>query len=180
MERYVIDCCSLINLYTGWNALTELQSLQNECYVCDAVIAEAQYTRDIGPDGKLLLVPLDLGSLVDAGLLLQVKPESERELQDYVDRAVELDDGEAQALAIAKNRSFTLVTDERKASRIARSPGVEVNTVSTVHILRQWADISPKNAARLPEILKRIAILARFVPTPESTDYAWWKANSGA
>jgi hypothetical protein len=67
-----------------------------------------------------------------------------------------------------------LLTDDRKAIRLASRPDVAVATISTVDVLRVWAALSPENAMRLGEILRRIENLARFSPRKDSPDYRWW------
>lgn len=173
MNDQVIDCCSLINLYTGLKGLAPLSDLDVAWYVCEAVVAESEYTREFDEAAGTTLVPIELGPAIDAEILRPVRPESEQELSDYVDFATEVDDGEAQALAIAKNRGFALLTDDRKAAALAAEVGV--NTVSTANVLRAWGDLSLVNKEKLPEIVRRITTLARFVPPADSPDYEWWR-----
>lgn len=174
MNEQVIDCCSLINLHTGLRGLGALNGLARKWYVCDAVLAESQYTREFGGDGVPMQVPLTLTPDLDAQVLHRVRPESEQELSDYVDFAADVDDGEAQALAIAKNRGFVLLTDDNKAQRLAAEVGVR--TTTTVSVLRDWGELSGDNKSQLPEIVQRITVLARFAPATDSADYEWWKA----
>ena len=178
MDDHIIDCCSLINLYTGWCGLAELRDLRRIWHVGEAVLKETEYTREYGPDGVPVLVPLDIQELARVGLLLPERPETELEIDDYVNFACEVDDGEAQALAIAKHRGFVLLTDDRKATRIAERPDVGVRITSTPKILQEWAQLDVKNEARLPEVIGRISALAKFRPHVESADCEWWKRYS--
>ncbi len=176
IQGRIIDCCSLINLYTGWGGLSELPAIGWQWHLCEAVMKEAEHTREYGEGGLPVFVPLDIGQLVAKGMLKRVVPGTESELADYIDFASEVDDGEAQALAIAKHRGYTLLTDDRKAIRLAASPDVAVTTMSTAEVLRVWAGLAPANVARLGEIIDRIENLARFTPRQDSPDYAWWRA----
>lgn len=99
------------------------------------------------------MVPLDMHALTQLGLWLPARPETEQEIEDYVNFANEVDDGEAQALAIAKHRSFMLVTDDRKAVKVAQRPDVAVRTTSTPNILQSWGQMDPGNEARLHEVV---------------------------
>lgn len=171
----IIDCCSLINLYAGWGGLSEVKALGHIWYVAEAVLSEAQFVGQFQPDGAIERVPIDFAALQKSHLVASVKPESDAEKSDYVDFSTELDDGEAQSLAIAKHRSFTLLTDDRKAIRIAQSPEVNVSVLTTPQILRQWSALNPANATRVPEILSRIQTLARFSPRRDSPDAEWWQ-----
>lgn len=177
MNEGVIDCCSLLNLYAGWRDLSPLQDIGGTWYVCDAVIRETQYVRELDDAGVIKEVPVDLTTALSAGLIKQAHPESEAELEDYVSFAVDLDDGEAQALALAKNRGLILLTDDRKATKLAGISGTR--TITTATVMRQWSEQAPKFAARLPEALQRITLLARFLPPANSPDYKWWVQNSG-
>lgn len=175
MDDHIIDCCSLLNLYTGWRGLEELRELRRTWYVCDAVLNEAEYTREYGADGVPVLIPLDMKGLTQSGLLQATRPETEAEIDDFVGFACEVDDGEAQALAIAKNRGFVLLTDDRKAARIAQRPDVAVRVTSTAKILQAWAKLDTSNEPRLRNVIERISALARFSPRIDSPDYPWWK-----
>ncbi len=175
MHDNVIDCCSLINLFTGWGGLAELAVLERNWHVCDAVLGEAEYTRDYGPDGAVQWIPLELGPFTQQGILIPAHPDSEGEIQDYVEFASEVDDGEAQALAIAKNRGYALLTDDHKAAKIAQRADVAVEVISTPTVLRWWAARDTANDARLREVVRRISLLARFNPRVDSPDYDWWR-----
>jgi hypothetical protein len=176
MAGHIIDCCSLLNLYTGWGRLAELRALKRTWHVCQAVLDEAEYTREYGADGTPVLVPLRMSEVNRDAVLLPACIATDAEMQDYVNFANELDDGEAQALSIAKHRGFVLLSDDRKAMSVARRADVAVPTTSTPEVLRAWAQLEPQNAARLVEIVRRITVLARFRPRADSADYPWWNA----
>jgi predicted nucleic acid-binding protein len=176
-DQRIIDCCSLLNLYAGWGGLRELAVFGDHWHVGEAVLGEAQYVWQFGPEGARSQVPIDLQPLVDEGLLNWVKPESEAEFESYVEFASDLDDGEAEAMAIAKHRGFILLTDERKALQIAQRADVGVTTATTAQILRSWVADSGANAARLAEVLRNIEERARFRPRQRTPDGEWWEQN---
>jgi predicted nucleic acid-binding protein len=175
MGDHIIDCCSLLNLYTGWAGLNELIELKKDWLICDAVVNETEYTREFTKEGAFVKSILDLKPPLQAGLLRVVRSETDAELQDYVNFALEIDDGEAQALAIAKNRGYVLLTDDRRAIKLAGRIDIAVQTTSTITILQQWAKLRPENEARLYEVIRRISVLARFSPRSRSADYDWWE-----
>ncbi|MDT8427948.1 MAG: hypothetical protein RQ757_04195 [Pseudomonadales bacterium] len=177
IQGRIIDCCSLINLHTGWGGLSELSTIGWKWHLCEAVMREAEHTREFGEDGSTVVVPLDMGQLVDNAVMGLVAPVSDEEMTDYLDFACEVDDGEAQALAIAKCRGYTLLTDDRKAMRLAARPDVNVATISTAEVLRVWASLDVAYVARLAEVIRRIEDLARFAPRKDSPDYAWWVSS---
>ncbi len=177
MPDRIIDCCAFLNLYAGWGGLEELRALPYTCYICEAVYNESEFTREYGAGGVLVDVRLELNPLVDSQLLKVVRPETDTELTDYVDFAQEVDDGEAQALAIAKHRRYLLLTDDRKAASIAARPDVAVATITTVGVLQEWQQHNHIDARALQQVMQRISVLARFAPPRNTADWLWWLAQ---
>jgi predicted nucleic acid-binding protein len=176
---HILDCCSLLNLYTGWAGLEELRELKTKWHICDAVYTETEYSREYDAVGDKIVVPLDIGKAAQSGSLRTVRPETDAEFEDYVSFAMEIDDGEAQAIAIAKHRNFILLTDDRRAARFAARSDIAVRTTSTPNVLNKWAGLSVRNEARLYEIIPRIADLAKYSPTTDSPLYLWWQKYVG-
>lgn len=177
MSGRILDCCSLLNLYAGWGSLAGLRQLDYTWYICEAVLNESEYTREFDQDQRPVAVPLDMRTLIDERQIASVRPETEPEINDYVDFAQDIDDGEAQALAIAKHRHFILLTDDNKATRIARRPDVDVTTITTAHVLKEWAERAEIERDALRDIVQRIQVLARFTPRRDSPDFAWWQSH---
>jgi len=177
MPGRIIDCCSLLNLHTGWGGLENLRLLPYAWSICDAAARESEFTREYTESGAIIEVPLDLGPHIQSGLLQVARPETADELANYVQFATQIDDGEAQALAIAKSRGYTLLTDDRKALRIARRPDVAVATVTTAGVLRDWQAHRSPTVAELRVVIERIQTLARFAPNKDSPDRTWWLAQ---
>ena len=177
MTNRVVDCCSLLNLYTGWGSLAGLHQLDYTWHICEAVLNESEYIREFDQDQRAVMVPLDVRTLIDGQRITSVRPETDAEVAAYVDFAQDIDDGEAQALAIAKHRHFTLLTDDGKATRLAHRPDVNVATITTVHVLKEWAERTKIEADALRHIVRRIQVLARFAPRRDSPDFAWWQSH---
>jgi predicted nucleic acid-binding protein len=177
MAERIIDCCSLLNLYAGWGGLENLRQLPHAWFVCEAVLGESEITREYGADQTLQEHKLVLDPFVDNGLIQKVAPVSESEVIDYLDFTQLIDDGEAQAIALAKHRGFVLLTDDRKALRLAHRDDVGVRTISTVDVLREWIERAEVEANTVRTVLTRIRELARYAPAKNSSDLAWWLAQ---
>lgn len=175
MTDRIIDSCSLLNLYTGWGSLHELQRLGHTWYIADSAIKEAQYTREIGADGKVVSAPLELAPLILTGVLNRVKAEHPDELALYVNLSSDLDDGEAEALAIAKVRGLILLTDDAKALRVAQRPDLAVETITTVGVLQSWIAKAGIPTERAQQVIARIEKLARFRPF-DAAELQWWRS----
>lgn len=175
MPERIIDCCTLLNLYVGWGGLTELAEFDVSWGISKAVFKESEYVREYdSTSGNIITLPLDLDGAVKAGLLSIISAESEQERLDYVEFATELDDGEAESLALAKNRQLILVTVDQKSLHVARRPDVNVEPLTTVSVLQEWEKINRTNSKRLKVVVNRIRYLARFHPPPGSPNRAWW------
>ena len=172
MDDVVVDACCLINLCAAGELSERLSLIGGKWYVPTAVLAETLYLHIEQADGTVDKSPLDLQSFVDDGVLFSCAAEDGEELELYVDLAMRLDDGEAMALAIAKNRSWTFSTDDRKAKRIAGELGV--NIVTTPAIMKRWTDLAAPNADELKETLHRIELLASFFPSASDPLHSWW------
>jgi predicted nucleic acid-binding protein len=177
MKNQIIDCCSLINLHTGWGSLTQLQSLDFSLHIAEAVLDESVFVNEFDSNGEKVKSSLDLRSMqLNLGYTV-VRPQTPDELSDYVEFAMEIDDGEAQSLAIAKHRGLILLTDDRKALNVANRSDVKVKTYTTPQVLQMWSAASEPNAQQLPEILRRISELARYRPRANSPERLWWDSN---
>jgi predicted nucleic acid-binding protein len=177
MADRIIDCCSLLNLYAGWGGLENLRQLPHSWFVCTAVFGESEITREYDASHTPQEQKLVLDPFVETGLIQKVAPESDSEVVDYLDLAQLIDDGEAQAIALAKHRGFVLLTDDRKAIKLAHRDDVGVKTISTVDILREWIECAHIESAAIRSVLKRIRELARYIPAKNSSDLVWWLAQ---
>lgn len=166
----VLDTCVLINLLATQRVAEIVRVIAPSCLICSAVSAESLYLRPLVPDGKP--EPASLVSLFEAGVFRSCHPEGTAEEDLYVSYASELDDGEAMSLAIAQTRGFALVTDERKARRLARENAPHVEMISTAEIIHAWAE--GKQADETIAVLRAIATRARFRPPNSYPLAAWW------
>jgi predicted nucleic acid-binding protein len=174
MSNYILDCCSLINLYCGWGGIQELSRLNKRFCIGEIALAEAKYAREYQADR---MIPVDV-SAVD--LLAQypfqvLRITDAAEQTNFVEFAKQIDDGEAEALAFAAARKLILVTDDRLAINVAARSNLNVKVIGTSDILIEWANSDQDRKARLPSIVKRISELARFCPHRSDQNFSWWK-----
>jgi predicted nucleic acid-binding protein len=95
-----------------------------------------------------------------------------------VSYAARLDDGEAMCLALAKCRSWTVATDERKGRRIALADGIPV--LNTVEIVRAWSEQVSATPAVIREVVDNISVLGRYIPAVDAPSASWWRSSGGA
>ena len=168
----VWDACSLLNLLSTGRALEVVSSMNRECYVPEWVLQnEVLYLRPLERDAAQELLLADPQPLLGAGLLkpIALLPE---EMALYVAFAAQMDDGEAQCLAVAANRRYHLMTDDRVAIREALRCLPPIRTGQTPEWLREWLEATPMVHPR--EIVQRVTVSARFRPPRNSVHLTWW------
>lgn len=94
---------------------------------------------------------------------------SETQRVSAVQFAVEVDDGEAEALAVAKDRGVLLITDDTAAIRLARMLNIPFET--TLDLLHAWS--KDRAADEVRTVLAAVRHRASFAP-PRSHPLRSW------
>lgn len=173
MSERIIDACCLINLYATGTEDSMFQAC-GELWVPTEVQNEALRIRRFDEDDPTRLVSqdIDLSDAIAAGLIQMCQLEGQDELDAFVRFAMELDDGEASCLAIAKLRGWTVATDDRKARRIASENGIEL--ISTLELIQRWVDTMSPTEETVANVLKKIELFAKFRPRRSDPLHSWW------
>jgi predicted nucleic acid-binding protein len=177
MPDAIVDTCCFINLYATGDLRGFLKASESSWHIPSAVLAESLFIRKLGDEQTEKREPIETEAHIDAGLLALVELQAGQETDLYVQLAGDLDDGEAMALAIAKQRGWTLATDDRKAKRFAAN--LDVPVVTTPELIREWAEKERLSSSAVKALLHNIETQARFLPATDSPDYDWWMAHMG-
>jgi len=140
MAALILDACGVLNLYASGRLAAILTASGHSWHLPVAVERESQTYRQPDPADptKLVRVPIDLVAAIQSGLLQRCDCENEAETDLYVELTTRLGvDGECMGLALAKCRGWSILTDDRKARRIAEELGVPA--LATPQILKAWA-----------------------------------------
>jgi predicted nucleic acid-binding protein len=172
MTDVVLDTCCLINLCAVGDLRTWLPQKALKWYLPRAVADEAIFLKATSEDTTVQKSPVDLSLYQDAGVLIPCDVAVGSETDLFVRLAVDMDDGEAMALAIAETRGWSLASDDRKAMKVARRRGVQVLT--TAEVIRDWSADTHVPHEGIVTALTRIERLARFIPAPDYPLYEWW------
>ena len=167
----VLDTCCLVNLAAIDGTLDCLTSFALTWYVPKAVEAEGIFIRATA-DSRVVH-RIELATAISTGIVQICAPADDAEQALYVEFALGLGDGEAMALAIAKNRGWKVATDDRKARTKAEAAGVVV--VTTPELVQRWASQTASSALEVAKALRRIETMARFVPASDSPAARWWR-----
>jgi predicted nucleic acid-binding protein len=169
-----VDACVLLNLAGAGIDLADIaRALDLGLVVIEQVAAEVLWIEDV-VDGEPVRVPVDLTDQVGRAGVEWASLENQA-LEAFVALAAELDDGEAATLAAAQSRRIGVLTDDRKARRVARRMGVAV--VGTAELLRQFAERQAMTDVEVGELLRRVERRARFTPRRDDPERAWWSRH---
>lgn len=171
---FVIDSCSIVNLYASGYFESLLASLEGLASVVDHVLHESQFIRAHSDNSMEEKEPIRLEESIANGFVLHLHLDTEIEFERYLELAIRLDDGEAATLALAASRGGTLVTDDRKALSIARE--LSVATMTTPEVLHRWSISAEVPELTLCEALENIRWRARFEPSRQHPLWSWWRS----
>ena len=177
MPNAIIDACCFINIYAAGELRGFLKDSAWGWHIPSAALAESLFIRSVSDEDDEKREPIDAQPYFDEGLLTFVDVGSTDEAELYVRLAGDLDDGEAMALAIAKQRGWTLATDDSKAKRFADD--LDVLVITTPELMQRWAKASKMRPPKLRTLLRNIESGARFAPAEDAPGYEWWTAQVG-
>lgn len=180
MTGYILDCCTLINLYCGWGGLQNLSQIGGNFHVGSTVAAEAMYVRDYDGAGELIQRKLAFADLHRQCRLATLKLASQPELALMVRLASSMDDGEAEGLAMAVCRGLSFCTDDGAVYKLVAAESLRVRLISTPEILQTWAGNDAERQSALPTVVRRAFELAKFRPHRSSPHQAWWDEQLAA
>lgn len=165
----ILDASSIINIAASGHAKEIMAIVSEQVFVCSYVREkECLYLRSINEDA---VETIQLTEWQQAGILQSCDLNAlEEEL--FLVYASQVDDGEAMSLAIAKARGLTLITDDRKAQRLATSDGISLLT--SPQILHAWA--AGQHPSIISDVLKVVERRARYRPSEGDPLNAWWIA----
>jgi len=178
MPAVILDACGTLNLYASGRFVPVLTALGHEWYLPAAVERESQQYRQPDPADpeKLIVLPIDLAPAIDGGVLSRCDCECDGETTLYIELAARIgDDGESMGLAIAKYRGWSVLTDDKKARRIAKELGVAV--LATTGVMKQWAETMSPSEEELSATLAAIERFANYRPGRRAENYDWWVAS---
>jgi hypothetical protein len=172
----ILDASCLLNLYAS-RKLREIAVTSPQPFVVAEYVVqqEALYIRRRAsaqePEER---EPVEIGPLVPMGLIQVITLNSEAEAITFIDLASEMDDGEAMTCALAMHRQYDVATDDRKARRVLSGRAPHVPIISTLAIVKQWAELASIARGELKATLLSIWSGANYYPGEREPLYAWW------
>ena len=175
-ECLVLDASCLLNLYATGRlreiALVVGMQLEVAEYVLENEVIYTWQTDATGAREEA--VPVDLTPLGSEGLIRVVRMEHPDDQAAFVALAAVVDDGEAATAALAARRGCSVATDDRKARRVFGELMPDVPMVSTLDLLKRWADASQVPGDELREAMDAMRQSASYVPSSREPLFEWW------
>lgn len=173
----LLDASCLLNLYATGRLGEIAAALPYQLGVADYILErEALYTWVPDPAGTgERKEPVDLSSLVHEGLFRVLRLERSEEEVTFVDLAASIDDGEAITGALAFHRGCSVATDDRKAHRVLQEQVPTVPLVSTLELLKLWAEELSIPDSELQAAMMSMKLWASYIPGDRDPLYAWWQ-----
>ena len=174
----LLDACCLLNLYATGRMRDIAIALSHRLAVVDYVLEEEALFvwGSLGGESREKPVPVDLSPWVTEGLIQVLSLEHQEEEENFVDLAALIDDGEAMTGALALYRGCALATDDRKARRILSERAPTLQLISTLDLLKQWADQSSISRADLRAAMSAMQSGASYIPGDEDSLFKWWRS----
>lgn len=173
MTGYVLDGCTLINLYCGWGDISGLKTFPSRFSMGAAAASEILYARAFDGNGTVAQQELNLKALSKQYPISVLKP-SMTEVGLMVRLARWLDDGEAEGLAIASIRGLVFCSDDGAVHKAAVREGLQTKIVSTPELLQLWGRADAVHEKEMPGVIQRITQLGKFTPSRASPHFEWW------
>jgi predicted nucleic acid-binding protein len=165
----VLDADVLMNLVASGHPSEALAANGRRGLLCPRTEAEVIYLNPRSPGTPREVI--DLGPYITSGTLVRTVLDA-AETATYVRLAAEVDDGEAQVLAVGLERGLVVATDDRRARRVAARLGVGL--LSTPELILVWAAAPQTEAAAVAPAILDIEIRARYRPrTADPSRVAW-------
>jgi hypothetical protein len=175
-ELITLDACCVLNLAATGCFEGILRGLPSHFYVGQRARREAQWLRVLDADQRDLV---DLEPLLEMSLLEELQLWDPQERALFIELSVTLEDGEAEAAALAIVRGYALATDDRKARRVVAERSAGLRLYSTLEIIREWQICCAVSDASVATALRRVADRATYQPRRTDPLWDWWKALVG-
>jgi hypothetical protein len=172
MTHYCLDACSIINLFCGWGGIQELHSFGMSWSTTTTALGEFREVRVQQSDGSITRSPIEHRLILEQYPLTVHSNLGPEILATAATLSEEIDDGEAECLAVSLHRGLIFVSDDSLA--VSAAGRLSVRAASSLDLISDWAELEPTRLHLLGEVLGRIETLARYVPPRSHPRRGWW------
>ena len=180
-DTVIFDSSTLINIFCSGYYSSIFESLKQQLMVSQLVISESNYYYESGKKQSL-----DLDYFTSQGIFDRAELNAE-EYPLFIVFAQQLDDGEAETIAIGINRGWSIAIDDRKAIKLIRERYPDAHVFCTPAIVKNWADNTTQREESVQKVIENIENYARFRPSNRKfydeylkckEQFDWWQKIS--
>ncbi|MBE7512729.1 MAG: hypothetical protein HS103_07925 [Anaerolineales bacterium] len=176
-ECVICDACSVINLYATDRMGDILRAAPTRFAVCSHVKDKEALGVFNGQviDGKRQRNPINLEPLITAGILDVAAHDWNIHANQIIvlSRAGISGMGEKISSAIALEKGWGIVTDDRHAHKKLTVLMPQTQILTTIDLVRHWANVENIGVDVLREVLEKIRIRGNAEPAQDHPHYAW-------
>jgi predicted nucleic acid-binding protein len=181
-DTLILDASCIINLYASGQIEPILRSMSQSVTVAAYVYEEEAlwiYSRPSQAE-QPIREPIKLNPYVSTGLLQIVTIESEDEAETVATLSARIrDPGEVITGAIAINRNWGMVIDDRRARRVIQEVAGHVQLIYTLELVQHWAELNGVHADVITTTLQNIRHQATYKPHSGHPCHQWWQNHHG-
>lgn len=176
-DTLILDASCIITLCASQQFDPILRSIPSTMTIATYVFEKEALWYFNGPrsDVRRSRKEIDLQRLVDRGLLILVGLETGDEKELYATFRQRLDTGEAISGAIASQRKWGIVLDERKARHLLQREASHIQQFYTLELIKHWADsrLPPDNLIK--EAIWNVRYRGSYLPAKHHPLFGWWQ-----
>ncbi|WP_299490101.1 hypothetical protein [Acaryochloris sp. IP29b_bin.137] len=174
-SHLVLDACCVLNFSASGHFLEIIKAIPAKVVVSEVVKTQELITlQQLESEGNEAVIQFE--TAINKGLLLIADFESAEEEETFVKYVFELgDDGESATGAIAVHREWAIATDDKRAISFFHQEASQLKIVSTLEVIKFWADSANLSASELKNVLKDIRVKGRYVPHKNHPLLDWWQ-----
>ena len=172
----LLDASCLLNLYASGKLRAIAHTLPQPLAVAEYVVRQEAldiWRRQPEQDPEER-EPVDIAPFGSVGLIQVMTINTKAEATTFIDFARLMDDGEAITCALAIHRQCDVATDDRKAIRVLTGRAPQVPVVSTLALVKQWAELAGITKEEIRAALLSIWAGANYFPGDRDPLYGWW------
>lgn len=175
-QYIILDACCLINLYASGQLGEIIRCIPERFAVASYVKEKECLCIYDGPTSNMRKSKkqIDIEQLIQEGRVEIASLVGDKEAIMHINLAFELDDGEAYTGAIAANRRWIVGTDDKRAISIFVKSPYRLQVVSTIELVKKWADKLNPSSDLLRDVLHEIRTRARYEPSNDHPLRSWW------
>ncbi|MCB9134266.1 MAG: hypothetical protein H6636_02500 [Anaerolineales bacterium] len=179
-DTLILDATCVISLYASGKIDQILKTIPPDITI-SAYVKDHEVLRiyDNALGHHLNFKKVDLNPLIKSNLITIVTIDTENEAEILATLASKIiGRGEAETGAIAINRNWAIVTDDKKARKVFRELAPHIQLVYTLELMKHWAETNSISAESITEALLNIQERASYRPWINHPLYSWWYSYS--